>query len=125
MKCCLMDMVLRNSSKLLYIFIPCHYSSFLPFFFFFFSQDEEVLKVTKLVPAGSESLSSPPSLLGFRNGCLPPICSTVSLETPVVRPQVSYINSYINCYSHEFAKALSAGLIVINTSFQLSCLLQM
>ncbi|CAI9723652.1 Hypothetical predicted protein [Octopus vulgaris] len=49
--------------------------------------DEEVLKVTKLMPAGSESLSSPPSLLGFRNGCLPPICSTVSLETPVGRPQ--------------------------------------
>ncbi|GAB1598873.1 protein FAM149B1-like isoform X2 [Argonauta hians] len=49
--------------------------------------DDEVLKVTKLVPAGSESQSSPPSILGFRNGCLPPISSTASLDTSAVRPQ--------------------------------------
>lgn len=49
------------------------------------SVDEEVLKVTKLMPAGSECQSSPPGSFGHRNGCLPPIYPDVTFESPVTR----------------------------------------
>lgn len=49
------------------------------------SVDEEVLKVTKLMPAGSECQSSPPGFLGQRYGCLPPIFHDGPFESPVTR----------------------------------------